>query len=247
MSGFMTKSVEYWCSALSLAVLMLVATACGSSETHLFPKMDLGGVHVLPPAGEDACDLPFESVAEAVDQGRYSFAVGTIKSVEAVTDSFADFDGRRLRDTCDGQVEPAVRITVALKDAGWDGYETETLTVGLFARAFVLADAEPYLHHRSGALAWTDGNRYFPEGARIGMLGAFMEDGTYNVMMDNFFAVADDGEIFDARPPGRCLKDTLNGKNIHTLIEGERRARDGARLFIQPPLETPLYSVCYEE
>src|SRR5699024_6054620 len=116
-----------------IGVLALTVVGCDNEPSTPFPLTNSsGGASSSPPPGGGCADLEFESFDEAIDGGYYAFAYGTIQQTEPVLDLFdwnpVDENGRTH---CDGGIEPALRITVALSDSTWDAKDETTIDVGI--------------------------------------------------------------------------------------------------------------------
>lgn len=225
---------------------MFAFTGCGDEPSTPFPLSSTQSSIGEPPPGGRCAGLDFESFDEAIDDGHYAFAYGTITGVEPVLDRFdwnpANAEGAT---SCGGDIEPALRITVELSDATWDTNGEQHLLMGTNGGAWRGSKASPHVNAGSSAISWSDGHAYFRKGDRIGALGAFSEHGHFLVGTTNFFTVDADGNIANFRR-SNCLSGDLNGMALDDVIARSNHAMEGEKRYIEPSPTSPLNSKCTE-
>lgn len=228
---------------LSLTLFSLTSPSCTSAPTLPFPQQNHSASSHSSPY---ACDLPFKSINEAIENGYYSFAYGTILSTEPVLDTFNwNPAAQEKTSNCEADIDPALRIRLRLEDATWDWSKEPILEVGTLSSGFVSSNAKPYVEAGTKDVLWSDGGKYFSEGDQIGVFGAFAEEGYYLVLSQNFFTVSREGKIENFRRM-TCLDDDLNGRTFDELVKISHAARKGEKVRITPPETSPLYSRCVE-
>lgn len=232
---------------LAIAAASLLAACNGSSANTPFPKPNpiSDNTHVDEPIGGFCAGIPFKTYDEAIDGGHYSFAYGTIVKTEAVLDLFDwNSNAGEGRKTCDGDIDPALRITVRLVNASWDFNANDLLTVGVSANVWGTTVASPHVNPGKNGIEWSDGHAYFQSGDSIGMLGAFSKHEDFRVGSTNFFTVNEDGAISNFRQ-SNCVKGELNGVDVNDVIERSHTANHGEKPYIEGELG-PLNSACTE-
>lgn len=224
---------------------MMALAGCEDTPDTPFPLV--GGSSSVPssPPPGGACDaLTFKSYDEAIDGGHYTFAYGTIEKTEPVLDLYDwNPETKEGQTSCDGDVDPALRIHVRLSDATWDKADEQVITVGIRANAWVNKQASPQVSKSSQSISWSDGHKYFRSGDEIGMLGAFNEHGDFIVGATNFFTVDSAGKIANFRR-SKCLAGELNGMSFDDVIARSHEATEGQKIYLTPTPTAPLSSAC---
>jgi len=231
---------------LIIAAALLVG-ACNDSANTPFPKPNppSNNSHVDEPIGGVCGGIPFKTYDEAIDGGHYSFAYGTIVKTEPVLDLFDwNSNAGEGRKTCDGDIDPALRITVRLENASWDFDAEDLLTVGVSANVWGATAASPHVNAGKKGIEWSDGHTYFQSGDSIGMLGAFSKHEDFRVASTNFFTIDKNGAISNFRQ-SNCVKGELNNVDVNEVIARSHTANHGEKPYIKGELG-PLNSACTE-
>ena len=212
-------------SALLLAALLVSGCA---QESGVLPPYDDSGPGGAPiNCGEDRT-----TVDASLSDGSWPFVVGRIESVKPVLDSFvrSGEPGAAAR-TCGRleDAEPALRIALRVEQASWDLRPEERLVLAVDANAFYGYSVWPELTN-SGALRWSDGGVYFPQGARIATIGGLMENGELYTRALSIVEVLEDGLITGFQA-AQCVGGTLDERHVDDVIKQAKAGWNG-----EPPI-----------
>lgn len=229
------------CAILLCAVFGLSGCA-DKLPDQVFPALQ-GGSSDIPVGG--TCDPEITTVDALIDAGRFHFAYGKIERVEPVLDRFNYIASTHAdQTTCDGYVDPNIRVFLRVENASWDWDRDHLMEIGFTMGAFHQTSAFPVYRSRSG-LSWSDGKQYFAKGETLGVNGSFVDHNYFLVSVRSMFEIDENNAISGYPPLSSCYEGNINGRDVDETIQRLWDASKGETPHIPPELLSgPLYSEC---
>lgn len=170
-----------------------------------------------------SCDtLPYETVDERLEAGM-ELAMGTVQRVEPILDEFTTphSDERATFDTCEGTIQPALRVHLQVEHASWDA--KDTVVVRVEADALHQSEFQPRIGENQ-RIQWEKTPEFLREGASLAVGGGLVDSQQMATKLTGLYPLQDGRitEDFDAKNP--CMKDDFAGRDARELIERVRSA-----------------------